>query len=56
MKFVMKTEILLFLLALKDGKSGHTFIHNQAMNGNGLTSQINLHRCFQITISVQSSL
>ena len=49
-----------FLMALKDGKSGHTVINNRAMKGNGfdtgLTSQINLHRCFQIIISMQSSL
>ena len=39
-----------FLMALKDGKSGHTVINNRAMKGNGfdtgLTSQINLHRLF----------
>ena len=44
------------LLALKDWKSGHTLIQNRAMKGNGfdtgLKSQINLHRCFQRTVSM----
>ena len=44
------------LLPLKDWKSGHTLIQNRAMKGNGfdtgLKSQINLHRCFQRTISM----
>ena len=47
-------------LALKNGKSGHTVINNQAMKGNGfdtgLTSQINLHHSFQRTTSMQINL
>ena len=43
-------KIYIFIHALKEEKSGHTMIHKRAMKGNGfytgLTSQINLHRCF----------
>ena len=45
-----------FLFALKDVKSGHTLIHSRALKGNGLTSQITLHHCFQKTLPMQSSL
>ena len=45
--FGLKTT---FLFSLKDGKGGHTLIHNRAMKGNrfdtGFTSQINLDRSF----------
>ena len=48
-----------FIFALKDGKSGHRFIHDRALKGNELgtwlTSQIALrilHRCFQRTTGI----
>ena len=46
-KYIVFFSGFTFLLALKDGKSGQTLIHNRAMKGNGfdtgLTSQIALH-------------